>query len=66
MTDQNVTAETLARWHDHKAESAMNSLCCGSENWEYKAAGRLYDMHSSAAKLIRTLNGIATLHSMDY
>ncbi len=65
LTDKNVTAENLARWHDHQAERAMNSLHCGSENSEYRWAGREHDKHRAAAKLIRELAGIATLCAME-
>ncbi|CAB4192856.1 hypothetical protein UFOVP1244_107 [uncultured Caudovirales phage] len=62
----NVTAEALARWHDHEAERAMGSLHCGSENWEYRAAGRAHDIHRQSAELIRRLAGAASLAGMDY
>lgn len=66
LTDENVSAENLARWHDHEARIAMGSLHCGSENWEYRAAGRLYDRHDAAARLIRELYGAVVLAGMDY
>lgn len=66
LTDENVTAENLARWHDHEAERAIQGLHCGSENGEYRAAGRYCDKHRAAANLIRALAGAATLLGMDY
>ena len=64
LTPDNVTAENLARWHDHAASAAMQSLSCGSENWEYRAAHFEADRHTAAARLIRELAGIATLAGM--
>jgi len=61
-----VTAEALARWHDHEAERSMGSLHCGSENWEYRAAGRAWELHRQSAELIRRLAGAATLAGMGY
>ncbi len=43
----------MIRWHEHQAERAMGSLHCGSENWEYREAGRVADAHWCAAALLR-------------
>lgn len=45
--------ERCAKWHDREAEVAMNSLHCGSENSEYRAANRLHDFHKASAAAIR-------------
>jgi len=42
-------------WHIREAENAMGALHCGSENHEYRAAGRLNDMHRDAAATIAAL-----------
>ncbi len=47
--------EKATKWHDGMAELAMNSLSCGSENGEYKAARRAADFHRAAAKDLRAL-----------
>ena len=66
MTDKNVTPENLARYLDHEAARAMNSLHCGSENGEYRWAHREHDKHAAAARLVRELAGVALLAGMDY
>jgi hypothetical protein len=43
----------MIRWHEDQAERAMNSLSCGSENWEYREANRVADAHWCAAALLR-------------
>src|SRR5579885_2053601 len=43
----------MIKWHEREAQNAMNSLHCGSENWEYRAIGRLADAHWCAAALMR-------------
>lgn len=50
-----VAAETerCAAWHDREAAGAMNSLHCGSENSEYRAANRLHDFHTASAAASR-------------
>lgn len=51
----NTEMETAAKWHEHQAQAAMGALSCGSENWEYREAGKVCDMHLLAAKAIRAL-----------
>ena len=46
--------EACATWHDREASAAMNSLHCGSENSEYRAANRLHDLHTASAAAIRS------------
>jgi hypothetical protein len=46
----------VVAWHIREAENAMAALHCGSENHEYRAAGRLNDMHRDAAATITALN----------
>ena len=41
-----------AAWHIRQADAAMGALHCGSENSEFRAAGRLNDMHRDAASAI--------------
>jgi hypothetical protein len=43
----------MIKWHERQAEIAMNSLHCGSENWEYRVAGDAADAHWCAAALMR-------------
>ena len=43
----------MIKWHERQAEMAMNSLHCGSENWEYRVAGDVADAHWCAAALMR-------------
>jgi hypothetical protein len=43
----------MIRWHEHRAESAMRSLSCGSENFEYRLAHEEADAHWAAAALMR-------------
>jgi hypothetical protein len=43
----------MIRWHERQAESAMGSLHCGSENWEYRRAHEAADAHWCAAALMR-------------
>ncbi|MCQ0987522.1 hypothetical protein [Jiella marina] len=53
-----ASAEDIAKaikWHDREAKSAMNSLSCGSENWEYREARKLATMHRLAASALRTV-----------
>jgi len=50
--------EACAAWHDHEAVGAMNSLHCGSENSEYRAANRLCEFHRASASAIRS-RGVA-------
>ena len=45
--------EKMIAWHEHKAELAMGSLHCGSENWEYRVAHEEADAHYAAAALMR-------------
>ena len=45
--------EEIAAWHDREAAGAMNSLHCGSENSEYRAANLLHDFHKASAAAIR-------------
>ena len=50
-----VRAEEMreaAAWHIRQADAAMGALHCGSENSEFRAAGRLNDMHRDAASAI--------------
>jgi len=50
--------EACAVWHDREAAGAMNSLHCGSENSEYRAANRLCEFHRASASAIRS-RGVA-------
>lgn len=50
--------EACAVWHDREAAGAMNSLHCGSENSEYRAANRLCEFHRASAAAIRS-RGVA-------
>lgn len=43
----------MIRWHEREAERAMQSLSCGSENWEYRVAHAAADAHWCAAALMR-------------
>lgn len=43
----------FVKFHERAADSAMNSLSCGSENWEYREAHKTADAHHAAAALIR-------------
>lgn len=45
----------MIRWHERQAQLAMNSLSCGSENWEYSEANSAADAHWCAAALMRLL-----------
>ena len=47
----------MIRWHERQAEQAMNSLSCGSENWEYSEADKAADAHWKAAALMRLVIG---------
>ena len=55
--ERDAAIERCAAWHDRDAIGAMNSLHCGSENSEYRAANRLHDFHKSSADAIRALKG---------
>ncbi|MCB8835969.1 hypothetical protein [Aurantimonas sp. VKM B-3413] len=41
------------RWHERQAQSAMGSLSCGSENWEYREAHKVCGMHRLAVEALR-------------
>jgi len=43
----------MIQWHERRAEAAMQALHCGSENWEYREAGRIADAHWCAAAVLR-------------
>jgi hypothetical protein len=43
----------MINWHERQAEAVMNSLSCGSENWEYRRADEAADAHWCAAALMR-------------
>jgi len=45
--------EDAVRWHEDQAARAMNSLHCGSENWEYREAHKLADLAWAAASALR-------------
>ena len=47
--------EDAAAWHTMQAETAMGALCCGSDNYEIRRAGRVSDMHRGHSEAIRAL-----------
>jgi len=48
-------SDELVKWHEAQADYAMNSLSCGSNNYEYRQAHKEADFHRSAAARIRLL-----------
>ena len=53
--------DAAAAWHTMQAETAMGALCCGSDNYEIRRAGRVSDMHRGHSEAIRTLTPPADL-----
>lgn len=47
--------DAAAAWHTMQAETAMGALCCGSDNYEIRRAGRVSDMHRGYSEAIRAL-----------
>lgn len=47
--------DAAAAWHTMQAETAMGALCCGSDNYEIRRAGRVSDMHRGHSEAIRAL-----------
>ena len=47
--------DAAAAWHTMQAETAMGALCCGSDNYEIRRAGRVSDMHRDHSNAIRAL-----------
>lgn len=61
-----VKLEELAKWHNEKADAAMNNLSCGSENWEYRYAHKEADFHRGfAAALSSARTEIERLRKLD-
>lgn len=56
-----MTPIELVKWHRKRATQAMGNLHCGSENWEYRAAGRLHDWHMDAANMLSGMLGACNL-----
>ena len=53
--------DAAAAWHTMQAETAMGALCCGSDNYEIRRAGRVSDMHRGHSEAIRALTTPADL-----
>lgn len=53
--------DAAAAWHTMQAETAMGALCCGSDNYEIRRAGRVSDMHRGHSEAIRALTPPADL-----
>lgn len=53
-------SDDLVNWHKEQASSAMNSLSCGSEKWEYREAYKQADFHHEAAARITALEAERT------
>ena len=53
--------DAAAAWHTMQAETAMGALCCGSDNYEIRRAGRVSDMHRDHSNAIRALTPPADL-----
>ena len=53
--------DAAAAWHTMQAETAMGVLCCGSDNYEIRRAGRVSDMHRGHSEAIRALTPPADL-----
>ncbi len=57
-------SDDLVNWHKEQASRAMNSLSCGSENWEYREARKQAAFHREAAAELTTLRAkVASLEA---